>query len=75
MNDERPRTLKQKWGADDAARDKEEEQAQQLFLEKEANHTFAPIEDFLTKVRSVLGTSGASVEIDSMWEHLGDRRV
>jgi len=75
MNDERSRTLKQKWGADDAARDKEEEQAQQLFLEKEASHTFAPIDDFLAKVGSVLGAAGASVEIDPVWEHLSDRRV
>jgi hypothetical protein len=75
MNDERPRTLKQKWDADDVARHKEEKRAQQLFLEKEASHTFAPIEDFLAKVRSVLGTAGAAMEIDPKWEHLSERRV
>ena len=51
MNDEREstRTLKQRWDEEDAARDKQEEGAQQAFLEAEANHTFAPIEDFLNQ--------------------------
>jgi len=43
------RALKQKWDEEDAARDKQEEGAQQAFLEAEANHTFAPIEDFLNQ--------------------------
>jgi hypothetical protein len=56
MNDEhsRIRTLKQRWDEDDAARDKQEERAQQIFLEKEANQTFAPIEDYLTRLGKVL---------------------
>ena len=60
MSDERPhiRTLKQRWDADDAARDKQEERVRQLFLEEEANHTFAAIEDFLTKLREVLKAAG-----------------
>ena len=41
------RALKQKWDEEDAARDQQGERAQQLFLEAEANQTFAPIEDFL----------------------------
>jgi hypothetical protein len=47
MNDEhsRIRTLKQTWDDEDAARDKQEERAQQIFREKEANQTFAAIED------------------------------
>ncbi len=68
------RTLKQKWNEEDAARDKREERAQQLFLEAEANHTFAPIEDFLVKLRKVLSAAGASMEIKT-WQHLDDRRL
>ena len=68
------RVLKQKWNVEDAARDKQEERAQQLFLEQEANRTFAPIEDFLTRLRKVVSAADASAEIDT-WEHLGDRRL
>jgi hypothetical protein len=77
MNDEHSpgRALKQKWDAEDAARDKQEERAQQIFLEAEANQTFAPIEDFLARLRNVLNAAGGSVEIDTTWEHLGDRRL
>ena len=67
MSDEHPhvRTLKQRWDADDTARDKQEERAQQSFLEKEGNHTFAAIESFLTKLKEVLEAASASVEIDA----------
>src|SRR5215472_1707305 len=77
MNDESAstRTLKQRWDEKDAARDKQEERAQQAFLEAEANHTFAPIEDFLIRLSKVLSAAGASVEIDTAWEHLGERRL
>ena len=77
MNDEpaSARTLKQRWDEKDAARDKQEERAQQAFLEAEANHTFAPIEEFLMRLSKVLGAAGASVEIDTTWEHLGERRL
>ena len=77
MNDEpaSTRTLKQRWDEKDAARDKQEERAQQAFLEAEANHTFAPIEDFLIRLNKVLSAAGASVEIDTSWEHLGERRL
>jgi len=77
MNDEpaSTRTLKQRWDEKDAARDKQEERAQQAFLEAEANHTFAPIEDFLIRLSKVLSAAGASVEIDTTWQHLGDRRL
>jgi hypothetical protein len=68
------RSLKQKWNEEDAARDKEEERAQQLFLEAEANQTFAPIEEFLIRLSKVLSAEGASVEIDT-WQHLEDRRL
>jgi hypothetical protein len=76
MDDEHSpiRVLKQKWNEEDAARDKQEERAKQLFLEQEANRTFAPIEDFLTRLRKVLSAADASAEIDT-WEHLGDRRL
>ena len=77
MSDEHSRiqALKQRWDEKDAARDKQEERAQQAFLEGEANHTFAPIEDFLIRLSKVLSAAGASVEIDTTWEHLGERRL
>ena len=77
MNEERAstRTLKQKWDEEDAARDKQEERAQQTFLEEEANQTFAPIEDFLMRLSKVLSAAGASMEIDTICQHLGERRL
>ena len=77
MNDEHPhvRTLKQRWDEEDAARDKQEERAQQIFLEEEANQIFAPIEDYFTRLSKVLSAAGVSVEIDTTWQHLGDRRL
>jgi hypothetical protein len=77
MNDEpaSARTLKQRWDEKDAARDKQEERAQQAFLEAEANHTFAPIENFLIRLSKVLSAAGASAEIHTTWEHLGERRL
>jgi len=76
MNDEhsRVRTLKQKWDEEDAERATQEARAQQIFLEAEANHTFAPIEDFLVRLNEVLSAAGASVQIES-WQHLDDRRL
>ena len=75
MNDMhwRIRTLKERWTEEDAARDKREERARQLFLEAEANQTFTPIEEFLIKLSNVLSGAGASVEIDT-WQHLDDQR-
>jgi hypothetical protein len=77
MNDEptSTRNLKQRWDEEDAARDKQEERAQQAFLEAEANITFAPIEDFLIRLSKVLSAAGALMEIDTTWEHLGERRL
>jgi hypothetical protein len=77
LNDEpaSTRTLKQRWDEKDAARDKQEELAQRAFLEAEANHTFAPIEDFLVRLSKVLSAAGALMEIDATWEHLGERRL
>jgi hypothetical protein len=77
MNDEhsRIRPLKQRWDDEDAARDKQEERAQQIFLEEEANQTFAPIEDYFIRLSKVLSAAGVSVEIDTTWQHLGDRRL
>ena len=77
MNGEhsRIRALKERWAEEDAARDKREERAQQVFLEAEANRTFAPIEDFLVRLSEVLSGAGASVEIDTTWQHLTDRRL
>ena len=71
----RIRHLKQQWDDEDAARDELERQAQRSFLEEQANQLFAPIEDFLTRLDKVLRTVGGSVEIDGMWEHLGDGRL
>ena len=77
MNDEHSyiRTLKQRWDEEDVARDKQEERAQQIFLEEEANQTFAPIENYFTRLSKVLSAVGASVEIDTTWQHLGGRRL
>jgi len=77
MNDEHSyiRTLKQRWDEEDVARDKQEERAQQIFLEEEANQIFAPIEDYFTRLSKVLSAAGVSVEIDTTWHHLGDRRL
>src|SRR5882724_7893869 len=77
MNDEhsRIRTLKQQWDEEDAKREKQEERAKQLFLEEEANLTFAPIEDYLARLGKVLSAAGASVEIDITWEHLADQKL
>ena len=76
INDEPTRTLKQKWDEEDAARDTQEERAQQILLEVEANETFVPIEDFLTRLGKVLSAAAsASVEIDTTWEQLSDRRL
>jgi hypothetical protein len=71
----RIRHLKQQWDDEDAARDELERQVQRSFLEEQANQLFAPIEDFLTRLDKVLRTVGGSVEIDGIWEHLGDRRL
>jgi hypothetical protein len=77
MNDEHSpiRALKQKWDAEDAARAKQQERAQQIFLEEEANRTFAPIEDYFTRLGRVLSATGVSVELDTAWAHLSDRRL
>jgi hypothetical protein len=73
--DSRIRTLVRRWDGEDAARAKQEERAQQLFLEAEANQTFGAIEEFLTRLGKVLSAASASVEIDTAWEHLGERRL
>jgi hypothetical protein len=71
----RIRHLKQQWDAEDAARDEQERRAKQLFLEEHANLIFAPIEDYLTRLDRVLRGGGGSVEIDPMWQHLGDQKL
>jgi hypothetical protein len=77
MSQERARIrhLKQQWDDEDAMRDERDRRAKQLFLEEHANLIFAPIEDYLTRLDKVLRAVGGSVEIDAMWEHLGDRRL
>jgi hypothetical protein len=77
MSDEhsRIRAVKQKWDDKDAARDEQERRAKAVFLEEEANRTFAPIEDYLMRLAKVLSAAGASLEIDATWEHLGDQRL
>jgi hypothetical protein len=71
----RIRTLKQQWDEDDAIREKQEERAKQIFLEEEANLTFAPIEDYLTRLGEVLSAAGGVVELDTTWEHLADQKL
>jgi hypothetical protein len=77
MSDEhsRIRALKQQWDDEDAMRVEQEGRAKQIFLEEEANQTFAPIEDYLMRLGKVLSAAGASVEIGTTWEHLGDQRL
>ena len=75
-NDDAPiRNLKQKWDNEDAARDKLEQDAQQIFREEQASQIFAPVEDYLTRLDKMLHAAGASVVIDPKWEHLPDQRL
>jgi hypothetical protein len=67
--------LKQRWDDEDAARDELERRAKEIFLEDQANQIFAPIEHYLTRLDKVLHAVGASVQIDAVWQHLGDRRL
>ena len=69
------RSLKQRWDDEDAARDELERRAKEMFLEDQANQIFAPIEHYLTRLDKVLQAVGASVQIDAVWQHLGDRRL
>jgi hypothetical protein len=69
------RSLKQRWDDEDAARDELERRAKEIFLEDQANQIFAPIEDYLTRLDKVLHAVGASVQIDAVWQHLGDQRL
>ena len=69
------RSLKQRWDDEDAARDELERRAKEIFLEDQANQIFAPIEHYLTRLDKVLHAVGASVQIDAVWQHLGDRRL
>jgi hypothetical protein len=69
------RSLKQKWDDEDAARDELERRAKEIFLEDQANQIFAPIEHYLTSLDKVLHAVGASVQINAVWEHLGDQRL
>ena len=71
----RIRHLKKQWDDEDAMRDERERRARQLVLEEHANQIFAPIEDFLMRLDKVLRAVGGSVEIDAMWEHLGDQKL
>ena len=71
----RIRNLKQRWDDEDAARDELERRAKEIFLEDQANQIFAPIEHYLTRLDKVLHAVGASVQIDAVWQHLGDQRL
>ena len=68
-------SLKRRWDENDAARDKLETRAKELFLEEQANEIFAPIEECLTRLDNVLRRFNASVEIDHTWEHFDDQRL
>jgi hypothetical protein len=69
------RGQKQRWDDEDAARDKPERRAKEIFLEEHASQIFAPIEHYLTRLDKVIHSVGASVEINTVWEHLGDQRL
>src|SRR5436309_2497156 len=71
----RIRHLKRRWDEEDAERDHLEREAKRAFLEQEANHLFAPIENYLIKLDKVLGAANASVEINQIWEHLGEEKL
>jgi hypothetical protein len=72
---EHSRRLKRQWEESDAAREKLETRAKELFLEEQANEIFAPIEDCLTRLDKVLRPFNASVEIDHTWEHFDEQRL
>src|SRR4029434_916382 len=67
------RSLKQKWDDEDAARDELDWRAMDISLENQANQIFAPIEHYLTSLDKVLHAVGASLQINAVWEHLGDQ--
>jgi hypothetical protein len=69
------RSLKQRWDEKDAAQDKLEARAKELFLEEQAKEIFAPIEECLTRLDNVLRRFGAAVKINPQWEHLGEQRL
>jgi len=68
-------SLKRRWDEEDVVRDEQERKAKELFLEQQANETFAPIERCLIKLGNVLRDFGGLVEIDSTWQHLSDQRL
>ncbi len=67
--------FKQRWDEEDGARDKLEQRAKELSLEEQANEIFAPIQEFLIRLDNVLRGFGASVDINTQWEHLGEQRL
>ena len=73
--DDNAERLKRRWDESDAARDKLETRAKELFLEEQANKIFAPIEQCLTRLDNVLRPFNASVEIDHTWKHFDEQRL
>ena len=72
---EHSRSLKRRWDERDAAHDKLETRAKELFLEEQANEIFAPIEDCLTRLDAVLRRFNASVEIDHTRKYFDEQRL
>jgi hypothetical protein len=67
--------LKAKWDDEDLKRHNLEKEAKKRFLESEADQTFAPLQDYLTRLGKALRAAGGSIEISPKWEHLNDYKL
>jgi hypothetical protein len=67
--------LKATWNDEDFQRLNLEKKAKKRFLESEADQTFAPLQDYLTRLGKALRAAGGSMEISSEWEHLNDYKL
>jgi hypothetical protein len=67
--------LKAKWSDEDFQRHNLQKEARKRFLESEADQTFAPLQDYLTRLGKALRAAGGSMEISPEWEHLNDYKL
>ena len=56
-----------------ARQDKEKQQRD--LLEEQARQVFQPIKEYLIRMNQAVHTVGATVEIDPIWEPLGDQKL
>jgi hypothetical protein len=71
----RIRHLRHRWDEEDAIRDALERQAKRAFWEEEANELFAPVENHLRRLGTVIYAANATLEVDPTWEHLGEQKL